>query len=295
MNGRRPAWAGLPFCPSSLTLEGKRAVVIGGTAAAAWKAELLAAAGANVAVYAPLGQRSAELSSLPDATIEIIDRSWSREAMADAAIVVADAADMAEGQAIADAARAGRHPGQYHRPSDAVAVPVRLDRQSLAGGDRHLDRGRHADPGSGDPPASGKHAAGIAGRMGGFGAKAATVDRRDAAVESGQAVILGKPRDSRLRPAACGRCRADAARSRDAHAVCRFRRFRARHPGRGWPRRCRAADVEGAARAAGSRCHPVRRSGIRSRFWSWRDAKRGGCWSASAAVATVAGRRISTR
>lgn len=94
----------LAVLPIFLTLEGKRAVVIGGTAAAAWKAELLAAAGANVAVYAPLNQRSAELGSLPDATIEIIDRSWSREAIADAAIVVADAIDMAEGQAIADAA-----------------------------------------------------------------------------------------------------------------------------------------------------------------------------------------------
>ena len=38
--------------PVFLALEGKRAVVAGATPAAAWKAELLSAAGANVDVYA---------------------------------------------------------------------------------------------------------------------------------------------------------------------------------------------------------------------------------------------------
>ena len=37
--------------PVFLALEGKRAVLAGGSAAAAWKAELLAAAGAQVEVY----------------------------------------------------------------------------------------------------------------------------------------------------------------------------------------------------------------------------------------------------
>ena len=51
---RSPAgkMAPLTRLPVFLALEGKRAVLAGGSAAAAWKAELLSAAGARVAVYA---------------------------------------------------------------------------------------------------------------------------------------------------------------------------------------------------------------------------------------------------
>ena len=42
-------WRGLPVF---LALDGKRAVLAGGSQAAAWKAELLSAAGAQVEVYA---------------------------------------------------------------------------------------------------------------------------------------------------------------------------------------------------------------------------------------------------
>ena len=45
--------------PVFFALEGKRAVVAGGTPAAAWKAELLSAAGAQVDVYAPDAVRRA--------------------------------------------------------------------------------------------------------------------------------------------------------------------------------------------------------------------------------------------
>ena len=47
--GRMSALARLPVF---LALEGKHAVLAGGSAAAAWKAELLAAAGAQVDIYA---------------------------------------------------------------------------------------------------------------------------------------------------------------------------------------------------------------------------------------------------
>ena len=40
--------------PAFFALEGKRAVVAGGSQAAAWKAELLSAAGAKVDVFAPV-------------------------------------------------------------------------------------------------------------------------------------------------------------------------------------------------------------------------------------------------
>ena len=103
---RRPAAMGrLAVLPIFLTLEAKRAVVIGGTAAAAWKAELLAAAGARVTVYAPMAQRCVELSTLPDAAIELVDRRWTPADMIGAAVVVGDARDAIEGQAIAEAAR----------------------------------------------------------------------------------------------------------------------------------------------------------------------------------------------
>src|SRR2546425_414371 len=49
---RPPRMSALARLPVFLALEGKRAVVAGGTPAAAWKAELLSAAGANVDVHA---------------------------------------------------------------------------------------------------------------------------------------------------------------------------------------------------------------------------------------------------
>ncbi|MFZ1429512.1 MAG: NAD(P)-dependent oxidoreductase, partial [Geminicoccaceae bacterium] len=47
-----PRMAPLSKLPIFLDLAGKRAIVAGGSAAAAWKAELLAAAGARVEVLA---------------------------------------------------------------------------------------------------------------------------------------------------------------------------------------------------------------------------------------------------
>ena len=49
---RRRAWSALARLPVFFALAGKRAVVAGGTPAAAWKAELLSAAGAEVDVFA---------------------------------------------------------------------------------------------------------------------------------------------------------------------------------------------------------------------------------------------------
>ncbi|HZY23378.1 MAG TPA: NAD(P)-dependent oxidoreductase, partial [Beijerinckiaceae bacterium] len=49
----QPGLAPLATLPVFLRLAGKRAVVAGGNAGAAWKAKLLAAAGAAVDVFAP--------------------------------------------------------------------------------------------------------------------------------------------------------------------------------------------------------------------------------------------------
>jgi uroporphyrin-III C-methyltransferase/precorrin-2 dehydrogenase/sirohydrochlorin ferrochelatase len=68
---RPPRMAALARLPVFYALAGKRAVVAGGSAAAAWKTELLAAAGAVVEVYAPdIGEEMAELaSSTPDIVV----------------------------------------------------------------------------------------------------------------------------------------------------------------------------------------------------------------------------------
>ena len=67
--------------PVFLALEGKRAVLAGGSAAAAWKAELLAAAGAQVEVYAL--ETSDELLQVavdpPRGAVVINRRSWTAD------------------------------------------------------------------------------------------------------------------------------------------------------------------------------------------------------------------------
>lgn len=96
--------AQLSVLPVFFTLAGKRAVVAGGSAAAAWKAELLAAAGARVEVFAP--EAGDEMQALVKAGIlDHVARDWQPGDLHDAAIAVCDAADENEAQAFADAAK----------------------------------------------------------------------------------------------------------------------------------------------------------------------------------------------
>src|SRR3954463_16534074 len=61
---RTPRMVPLARLPVFYALAGKRAVVAGGSAAAAWKAELLVAAGAAVGVYArEVSEELAELAT----------------------------------------------------------------------------------------------------------------------------------------------------------------------------------------------------------------------------------------
>ena len=95
--------------PVFLDLAGKRAVVVGGSAPAAWKAELLAAAGASVDIYAVaidtemeacLGRASDDMRMTHHAA------AWSPEIIAGAAIALADLDDESEAQAFFNAAKA---------------------------------------------------------------------------------------------------------------------------------------------------------------------------------------------
>jgi uroporphyrin-III C-methyltransferase/precorrin-2 dehydrogenase/sirohydrochlorin ferrochelatase len=92
--------------PVFYALEGKRAVVAGGGAPSAWKAELLSAAGAKVDVYA--AEPSEELLALIDeapGAIVLHRRRWEPADLSGAAIAVGGCANDAEAAAFAAAAR----------------------------------------------------------------------------------------------------------------------------------------------------------------------------------------------
>ena len=110
-----PRMASLARLPVFWALEKKRVVVAGGSDAAAWKAELLAACGADVHVYA---------KGLSTIFKELIDRDagsgegrffdhaeeWSPQSLRGAAIAVGDCADDDEAALFFDAARAAGVP-----------------------------------------------------------------------------------------------------------------------------------------------------------------------------------------
>jgi uroporphyrin-III C-methyltransferase/precorrin-2 dehydrogenase/sirohydrochlorin ferrochelatase len=108
--GRLGALAKLPVF---LDLAAKPALVAGGSPAAAWKAELLAAAGAAVAVHAV--DPGPDLLALVDrgaaaGSITLHRSAWTAAAFAGTAIAVADIADPAEAADFAAAARAAGVP-----------------------------------------------------------------------------------------------------------------------------------------------------------------------------------------
>jgi len=85
-----PRMAPLARLPIFLSLAGKRALVAGGNPAAAWKVELLSAAGADVDVYATVS--SEELLTIaadpPVGRVTIIPRDWEAADFSGAALVV---------------------------------------------------------------------------------------------------------------------------------------------------------------------------------------------------------------
>jgi uroporphyrin-III C-methyltransferase / precorrin-2 dehydrogenase / sirohydrochlorin ferrochelatase len=97
--------APLAILPVFLRLQGRKAVVAGGSAAAAWKAELLAAAGAEVHVFAT--QMSEPLCEAIGNGSRIVHhrRRWAADCLPGAALAIADAEDDAEAQAFVLAAR----------------------------------------------------------------------------------------------------------------------------------------------------------------------------------------------
>ncbi|MEZ0301917.1 MAG: siroheme synthase CysG [Hyphomicrobiaceae bacterium] len=96
----------LAIVPLFFRLAGRRVVVIGGGEAAAWKAELLSAAGATVEVWdeAPCADMEALSAAPPDGSVELRRASWRAPTFAGAALVVAAASDEDEAARIHGAA-----------------------------------------------------------------------------------------------------------------------------------------------------------------------------------------------
>ncbi|MBN8944108.1 MAG: uroporphyrinogen-III C-methyltransferase [Rhizobiales bacterium] len=104
--------APLAVLPLFMKLGGRRVIVAGGDAAAAWKVELLAAAGAEVAVYTvDPGDEMTALAQAGRAGAVTLHRCpWGTGAFAGAALAVGAIADAAEARAFRDAARAAGVP-----------------------------------------------------------------------------------------------------------------------------------------------------------------------------------------
>ena len=93
--------------PVFFALQGRHALVAGGTQGAAWKAELLSAAGAEVAVYAtePCDQVVALAIDPPQGAITIHRRAWAVEDLAGVAIAVGAFDNDNDARRFSDAAR----------------------------------------------------------------------------------------------------------------------------------------------------------------------------------------------
>jgi uroporphyrin-III C-methyltransferase / precorrin-2 dehydrogenase / sirohydrochlorin ferrochelatase len=98
--------------PAFFALENKRAVVAGGTPAAAWKTELLSATGARVEVFAAsFGEEMLALAENPPrGPIKLNGRAWVDDDFVGTAIAVADCANDDEAQNFSAAARASGVP-----------------------------------------------------------------------------------------------------------------------------------------------------------------------------------------
>jgi uroporphyrin-III C-methyltransferase / precorrin-2 dehydrogenase / sirohydrochlorin ferrochelatase len=104
------AIAPLATLPVFFKLAGKRVVVAGGSEAVAWKSELLAAAGAEVEVFAAdISDQMIEIAARRR-LIRIERRGWRPGDLSGAAIAVGDFADPAERRAFRAAARAAGAP-----------------------------------------------------------------------------------------------------------------------------------------------------------------------------------------
>ncbi|NRP20452.1 Siroheme synthase [Ensifer adhaerens] len=112
LRAERPRMMPLAKLPVFWALEGRRVALAGGSDAAAWKAELLAACGAEVHVYAPSGDLGEVCARLiagraphPQGSFVHHNVAWTPEVLAGAAFAIADCETEEEAQAFCQAAR----------------------------------------------------------------------------------------------------------------------------------------------------------------------------------------------
>jgi uroporphyrin-III C-methyltransferase/precorrin-2 dehydrogenase/sirohydrochlorin ferrochelatase len=96
----------LATLPVFYALEGRRVVVAGGSEAAAWKADLAAAAGAKVHVFAPSPSQRLQAIAAARACMTLAERSWRPEDLDGAALALAAIEDEDEAKLFHDAAKA---------------------------------------------------------------------------------------------------------------------------------------------------------------------------------------------
>ena len=96
--------------PVFFKLTDRRVVLAGGSDGAAWKAELLAAAGARVDVFAPDPGARMLATAERHARINLVERRWLAGDLKGAALAICDAADAEEGRAFRDAAHGAGAP-----------------------------------------------------------------------------------------------------------------------------------------------------------------------------------------
>jgi len=109
---RPPRMERLARLPLFFAMEGKRALVGGGSAGAAWKAELLSAAGATVDVFAADAGEEMRLAAAEASGGQIVlhAREWAERDFADVAIAVGAFENEQEAARFASAARANGVP-----------------------------------------------------------------------------------------------------------------------------------------------------------------------------------------
>jgi uroporphyrin-III C-methyltransferase/precorrin-2 dehydrogenase/sirohydrochlorin ferrochelatase len=118
-----PQMQPLARLPVFLALEGKQALIAGGSAAAAWKAELMSAAGAAVVVCCQHAsdEMQAVAAHPPRGPITIVARAWQPKDFADIAVAIGS---FEEDEAAAQFAAAARRAGV---PVNVIDKPTHCD------------------------------------------------------------------------------------------------------------------------------------------------------------------------
>jgi uroporphyrin-III C-methyltransferase / precorrin-2 dehydrogenase / sirohydrochlorin ferrochelatase len=110
--GRPAQMATLTRLPIFISLQGRRALVAGGTPSAAWKAELLSAAGARVDVYAPsvCEELLAIAAHPPRGVVAVHRRKWTARDLGGCALAIGACDHDSDAQTFVAAARSAGVP-----------------------------------------------------------------------------------------------------------------------------------------------------------------------------------------